>query len=88
MNMFQTKSLVIDMGTAYTKFGFTGDEQPQYSIRSLIGTQKFNKLFRDGPSGNIIDPQGPEISLCKINEIVERGEFVNISMVSDLLEHI
>lgn len=26
MNMFRTKSIVIDMGSAYTKFGFTGDE--------------------------------------------------------------
>ena len=46
-NVFNSKALVIDMGTANTKFGWSGDEEPSQVVRSILGKVKYNKVLRD-----------------------------------------
>ena len=44
-NLFNIKSIIIDMGTANTKFGWSGDEHPSQSIRSISGQIKYSKIL-------------------------------------------
>lgn len=34
---FYGKSMIVDMGTANTKFGWSGDDQPKSVIKSILG---------------------------------------------------
>lgn len=88
MSILRNKSLVIDIGTANTKVGQTGEEQPQLVIKSLIGSQKYSQIFKEGHHQKIVDPQGADMSLCQIEEIVTRGEYNTIEQINMLFDHI
>lgn len=58
-SLFNIKSIIIDMGTANTKFGWSGDEQPTQSIKSISGQIKYSKILWDQTVQKVYNPQGP-----------------------------
>lgn len=46
-NQIFDKPIVIDLGSANSKFGWSGEEKPQGVLRSLQGNLRYRKILRD-----------------------------------------
>ncbi|MFW9990249.1 MAG: zinc ribbon domain-containing protein [Candidatus Odinarchaeota archaeon] len=82
--------IIIDIGSAYVKIGFSGEPSPRFVFPCITGTEKYKSVMVDVSARSIY--VGNDVSrmrgVLKINHPLSRGEIMDWDSYYELLNYI
>lgn len=82
--------IIIDIGSAYVKIGFSGEPSPRYVFPCITGTEKYKSIMVDVSARSIY--VGNDVSrmrgVLKINHPLSRGEIMDWDSYYEILNYI
>jgi actin-related protein len=82
--------IIVDIGSAYTKVGFSGDPKPRYVFPTITGTEKYKSIMVDvGARSVYVGEDAMRIrGVLKVKYPIQRGTISDWNEYYEILNHI
>ena len=82
------QTLIIDVGTAYTKVGYAGEESPRFTFPTIIGTEKYHHAIENSSEVYVGNAALEMRGILSIHHPLQRGVVLNWNNFYSILDYI
>ncbi|MEE9377305.1 MAG: actin family protein [Candidatus Lokiarchaeia archaeon] len=82
------QTLIIDVGTAYTKVGYAGEESPRFTFPTIIGTEKYHHAIENSSEVYVGNAALEMRGILSIHHPLQRGVVLDWNNFYSILDYI